>query len=94
MNQEDKGLELQPEKQTSLVPSRDIIFYKAFLHHTSPADTVSSRLQAPSSRAVVCQPQACWIGRNTQSGPGPVALNLVQGKNAASVAPGGGKAFY
>lgn len=86
MNHEDKGLELQPEKQTSLVPSWDIIFYKAFFHHTSPADIVCRRLRCP----VMHQPQACCTDRSTHR----VVLDLVQGKNAASVAPRGTKAFY
>lgn len=45
MNQEDKGLELQLEKQASLAPSRDIMEV-AFFHHSSPADTVCSKPQA------------------------------------------------
>lgn len=102
MNQKDKDLGLQPEKKTSLVPSRNIIFifYKAFFI-TAPQHTLYITRYEPQAAVPQCAShglaafpavaQQHWQ-KHTQNCP--VALHFAQGKHAANVAPRDTKDLY
>lgn len=104
MNQKDKVLGLQPEKNISLAPSRItiFIFYEAFFI-TPPQHTLYIIRYEPQAPVLWCAShglaafspvaQQHWQ-KYVRSHPVPVALSFAQGKHAADVAPRDPKVLY